>query len=85
MEYLLIDLVASLQRLLCMQPLYPSTTTRLDEGTDSSFVCERVCTSDRLLRRMGDLSKVRRCMLSVHRGGAVHHIAHPLSCAGSHP
>jgi len=28
-----------------------------EEGTDPSFVCERVCTSDRLLRRMGGLSK----------------------------
>ena len=27
-------------------------------GTDPSFVCERVCTSDRLSRRMGGLSKV---------------------------
>ncbi len=32
-------------------------TIRPDEGTDPSFVCERVCTSDRLLRRMGGLSK----------------------------
>ena len=27
-------------------------------GTDPSFVCERVCTSDRLSRRMGGLVKV---------------------------
>ncbi|GMH43903.1 hypothetical protein BSKO_11837 [Bryopsis sp. KO-2023] len=26
-------------------------------GSDPSFFCERVCTSDRLLRRMGGLSK----------------------------
>ena len=30
---------------------------RPEEGTDPSFTCERVCTSDRLLRRMGGLSK----------------------------
>lgn len=34
-------------------------TCRADEGTEPSFVCERVCTSDRLMRRMGGLSKVR--------------------------
>lgn len=28
------------------------------ELSDQNFVCERVCTSDRLLRRMGGLSKV---------------------------
>ena len=31
---------------------------RLDDGTEPSFSCERVCTSDRLMRRMGGLSKV---------------------------
>jgi len=31
---------------------------RLDEGTEPSFICERVCTSDRLMRRMGGLAKV---------------------------
>lgn len=30
---------------------------RSEEGSDPTFVCERVCTSDRLLRRMGGLSK----------------------------
>jgi hypothetical protein len=30
----------------------------LDDGADPSFVCERVCTSDRLMRRMGGLAKV---------------------------
>ncbi|KAK9795212.1 hypothetical protein WJX73_001275 [Symbiochloris irregularis] len=30
---------------------------RLEEGSDPSFLCERVCTSNRLLRRMGGLSK----------------------------
>lgn len=30
---------------------------RLQDGTDPTFACERVCTSDRLLRRMGGLSK----------------------------
>lgn len=29
---------------------------RSEEGSDPTFVCERVCTSDRLLRRMGGLS-----------------------------
>ncbi|QDZ18840.1 hypothetical protein HOP50_02g13450 [Chloropicon primus] len=28
-----------------------------DDGADPSFVCERVCTSDRLLRRLGGLAK----------------------------
>ena len=26
---------------------------------DPSFVCERVCTSDRLLKRLGGVAKVR--------------------------
>jgi hypothetical protein len=30
-----------------------------DAGADPSFVCERVCTSQRLMRRMGSLAKVR--------------------------
>jgi len=30
----------------------------MDEGTEPNFVCERVCTSDRLMRRMGGLAKV---------------------------
>ena len=30
---------------------------RSEDGSDPTFVCERVCTSDRLLRRMGGLSK----------------------------
>jgi hypothetical protein len=30
------------------------------DGGAESFVCERVCTSPRLLRRMGGLSKVRK-------------------------
>ncbi|KAK9817079.1 hypothetical protein WJX72_009216 [[Myrmecia] bisecta] len=33
------------------------TSSRVEDGTDPQFVCERVCTSDRLLRRMGGLSK----------------------------
>jgi len=28
-----------------------------EDSTDPSFVCERVCTSNRLLRRMGGLAK----------------------------
>ncbi|KAL6782710.1 CGL138 [Auxenochlorella protothecoides x Auxenochlorella symbiontica] len=33
-------------------------TARLDStGSDPSFVCERVCTSDRLMRRLGGLAK----------------------------
>lgn len=31
--------------------------SRDDDGADPSFVCERVCASDRLLRRLGGLSK----------------------------
>ena len=31
---------------------------RAEDGTEPSFICERVCTSDRLMRRMGSLSKV---------------------------
>ena len=30
------------------------------DGLDPSFCCERVCTSDRLLRRLGTLAKARR-------------------------
>lgn len=32
---------------------------RRSAGDEDLFVCERVCTSDRLLRRMGGLAKVR--------------------------
>lgn len=38
-----------------------------DEGGDPSFVCERVCTSGRLLKRMGSLSKVRMTPRCRHR------------------
>ncbi|KAG7671349.1 hypothetical protein Ndes2526B_g02152 [Nannochloris sp. 'desiccata'] len=31
--------------------------SRLDDGTEPSFICERVCTSDRMMRRMGGLAK----------------------------
>lgn len=31
---------------------------REEDGNEPSFVCERVCTSDRLLRRLGSLAKV---------------------------
>lgn len=52
---------------------------RLEEGSDPSFLCERVCTSNRLLRRMGGLSKVwiwglflhlcrQQCLLQVRLG-----------------
>ncbi len=34
-----------------------SLSSRDDDGADPSFVCERVCASDRLLRRLGGLSK----------------------------
>ena len=33
------------------------TRSKDDDGADPSFVCERVCASDRLLRRLGGLSK----------------------------
>lgn len=33
---------------------------RDDDGAEPSFVCERVCTSDRMLRRLGSLAKARR-------------------------
>lgn len=36
----------------------------LEAGSDPRFTCERVCTSDRLLRRMGGLSKVPCVVLS---------------------
>lgn len=43
-----------------MIPIMPDTPCRLDStGSDPSFVCERVCTSDRLMRRLGGLAKVR--------------------------
>ena len=32
--------------------------SRSEDSNDPTFLCERVCTSDRLLRRMGGLSKV---------------------------
>lgn len=35
-----------------------SSLSRSEDSNDPSFLCERVCTSDRLLRRMGGLSKV---------------------------
>ena len=35
------------------------------DGSELSFFCERVCTSDRLLRRMGGLSKVWLCPVSL--------------------
>ena len=50
---------------------------RPEEGTDPSFVCERVCTSDRLLRRMGGLSKdptPNTCVTVCGVGG----VAHPI-------
>ena len=34
-----------------------SKKSREDDGADPSFVCERVCASDRLLRRLGGLAK----------------------------
>ena len=47
-----------------LQPLKPAVGCRFDGiGTDPSFVCERVCTSDRLSRRMGGLSKVHEAFL----------------------
>lgn len=35
----------------------PPNHHSIDGGADPAFVCERVCTSPRLLRRMGGLSK----------------------------
>lgn len=35
----------------------PSSRLDDDDATEPSFRCERVCTSDRLMRRMGGLSK----------------------------
>jgi hypothetical protein len=46
---------------------------RPEEGTEPTFVCERVCTSDRLLRRMGGLSKdptPNTCVTVCGVGGA---------------
>ncbi len=45
----------------------PSRDCRFDGiGTDPSFVCERVCTSDRLSRRMGGLAKVNPEAFDYH-------------------
>lgn len=41
---------------------------RLDDGTEPTFVCERVCTSDRLMRRMGGLAKVRNVFVFANNG-----------------
>ena len=30
----------------------------VEEGTEPNFICERVCTSNKLMRRMGGLAKV---------------------------
>jgi hypothetical protein len=37
------------------------------EGGVDAFACERVCTSDRLIRRLGYLSKVRAAATSGDR------------------
>lgn len=39
------------------QKLDQQESPRVEEGSDPTFLCERVCTSNRLLRRMGGLSK----------------------------
>lgn len=47
---------------------------RIDGGGETAFVCERVCTSPRLLRRMGGLSKVRGgrgCRRAGYRPGSM--------------
>ena len=67
--------------LLCCQSamILMCYVIRPEEGTDPSFVCERVCTSDRLLRRMGGLSKdptPNTCVTVCGVGG----VAHP-SCS----
>ena len=47
-------------RLIHVLPLLWSHACRLDDASaDPVFVCERVCTSPRLMRRMGGLAKVR--------------------------
>jgi hypothetical protein len=42
---------------------------RIDGGAEPAFVCERVCTSPRLLRRMGGLSKVGFVCFALLFGG----------------
>ena len=41
----------------------PPARRGVDDASDQVFVCERVCTSNRLQRRMGGLAKVRRILL----------------------
>lgn len=64
--------------LCCQSAMMPLCyVIRPEEGTDPSFVCERVCTSDRLLRRMGGLSKdptPNTCVTVCGVGG----VAHPI-------
>ena len=46
-----------------------------EQEGDTSFVCERVCTSDRLLKRLGYLAKVR-ARAALRAGWAVKLPAH---------
>lgn len=34
------------------------------DGDETAFACERVCTSDRLIKRLGYLAKVCGCLLA---------------------
>lgn len=45
---------------LTLATRFPTCSSLEDMAGESSFVCERVCTSDRLLRRLGKLAKVRQ-------------------------
>jgi hypothetical protein len=41
-----------------------------DDATDSPFVCERVCASDRLLKRLGNYAKVMATTVRPSRAAA---------------
>lgn len=56
-----------------------------DEWNEPRFVCERVCTSDKLLNKMGGLSKVRCSSIKVRmpvtqRHAILTHCMLPLVC-----
>ena len=44
------------------------------DGDDTAFACERVCSSDRLIKRLGDLSKVRPVTSVIMSNLEFHHV-----------
>ena len=44
------------------------------EGDGTSFACERVCSSDRLIKRLGYLSKVRPVTSVIMSNLEFHHV-----------